>query len=233
MFRNRATRLLMIRHAHVDANGGDDHAPMAGWTDVPLSPRGRRELEPLRRHLLRRPRFDAIYSSPLSRARETAQALLDAAPGELHFCPSLKEIDCGEADGLPMCEVKRRFAGLWRENLRQRHEEFRWPGGESYREFRERCVAAVQSIADSHPAGRVVLVTHAGVINQIVGSILRLSPACWELFRPGNASLSEFIWQGSQGEILRFDGRLPEDCDSPEPAQIHTASARRTMRNKS
>ena len=221
------TRLVVIRHGHVAANGGDDDSPMAGWTDVPLSPCGRRQIERLRQHLACTPRFDAIYSSPLSRARETAQSLADAELEPLHFCPELKEINCGEADGLPILEVKRRFPESWRENLRQVREDFRWPGGESYREFRERCLAAVQSIAANHRPGCVVLVTHAGVINQIIGSILGLSPARWEPFRPGNASLSELLWQGSSGAIVSFDCRLhgestdrpaasaPDRCGSP------------------
>jgi broad specificity phosphatase PhoE len=144
---------------------------MAGWTDVPLRPRGRLQIERLRRHLASRQRFDAIYSSTLCRASETAQSLADAGLGDLHFCPELKEINCGEADGVPVGEVQRRFPELGRENLRQARENFRWPGGESYRDFRDRCVAAVQSIAANHAPGGVAIVTHAGVISQIVGSI--------------------------------------------------------------
>lgn len=202
------TRLVVIRHGHVDGNGGSDDALMVGWTDVPLSPLGHRQIERLRRHLMRRPSFDAIYSSPLSRASQTAQILADAGLGSLHFCPALKEIHCGDADGLPVREVERRFPELWQENLRQVREDFRWPGGESYREFRERCVAAVQSIAARHLSGCVALVTHAGVISQIVGSLRGLSPACWEPFRPGNASVSELRWRGSRGVVVSFDRRL-------------------------
>lgn len=202
------TRLIVIRHGHV-ANNGDDPEPLlVGWTDVPLSPRGRLEIERLRCHLARELRFDAIYSSPLSRASETALSLVDAGLGSLHFCPALKEINCGEADGLAVREVQRRFPELWRENLRQVRDDFRWPGGESYREFRDRCVAAVQSIAANHPCGRVAIVTHAGVISQIIGSIHGLSPACWESFRPANASISEMAWQGTRGAILSFDRRF-------------------------
>ena len=155
-----------------------------------------------------RPPFDAIYSSPLSRASETAWVLAGAESGSLHFRAELKEINCGEVDGLPLGDVQRRFPELWRENLRQEREDFRWPAGESYREFRDRSVAAVQSIADSHPCGRVAIVTHAGVINQIVGSIHGLSPAYWEPFRPGNASVSEVVWRDCRGTLASFDRRL-------------------------
>lgn len=202
------TRLIVIRHGHVANNGGDPEALMVGWTDVPLSARGRLQTERLRTHLARRQRFDAIYSSPLCRATETAQSLVDAGLGLLHLCPALKEINCGAADGLPLPEVQRRFPELWRENFRQVRDDFRWPGGESYREFRHRCLAAVQSIVAKHPSGCVAIVTHAGVISQIVGSTHGLSAACWEPFRPGNASISELEWRGSRGAIVSFDCRL-------------------------
>jgi broad specificity phosphatase PhoE len=180
---------------------------MAGWADVPLSARGRLEIERLREHLARGPRFEAIYSSPLSRASDTAQLLVAVGLGPLRLLAALKEINCGDVDGLPVSEVQRRFPELWRENCDQQREDFRWPGGESYREFRHRCVAAVRSIAARHPSGRVAIITHAGVISQIIGYISGVSPARWGLFRPGNASLTELAWRGSSAVVVSFDGR--------------------------
>jgi alpha-ribazole phosphatase/probable phosphoglycerate mutase len=200
-----ATQLTIIRHGHIPANGSD--APMAGWTDVPLSPRGRAQTEYLTRHLARGRPFDAIYSSPLSRAADIATALSAAGLGSVHFHSGLKEIHCGEVDGMPIGEVQRRFPDLWQENMRQTREDFRWQGGESYREFRDRSIAAVEAIATAYPSGRIALVTHAGVISQLVGAIHGLSPARWEAFRPGNASLSELRWRGSQGAVVSFDKR--------------------------
>jgi alpha-ribazole phosphatase/probable phosphoglycerate mutase len=200
-----ATDLTIIRHGHIPSNGSD--GPMAGWTDVPLSPRGRVQMEHLSRHLARGRAFDAIYSSPLSRAADTARALSAAGLGPVHFHSGLKEIHCGDVDGMPIGEVQRRFPDLWQENMRQTQEDFRWPGGESYREFRNRCIAAVKAIAAAHLSGHVALVTHAGVISQLVGAIHGLNPARWEAFRPGNASLSELRWRGSQGAVVSFDKR--------------------------
>jgi 2,3-bisphosphoglycerate-dependent phosphoglycerate mutase len=202
-----STQLTLIRHGHIAANGGDLNAPMSGWADIPLSPIGRLQIERLTRYLACAPRFAAIYSSPLSRAAETAQALAGAGLGDVHFHGALKEINCGEVDGVAIAQVQRRFPDLWHENNRQDREDFRWPGGESYREFRERCIAALQSIAATHPSARVALVTHTGVISQIIGSIHGLNPARWEAFRPGNASISELLWRGSSGVILSFDYR--------------------------
>jgi broad specificity phosphatase PhoE len=187
---------------------------MAGWTDVPLSARGRREIEQLREHLARGPRFDAIYSSPLSRASDTARLLVAAGLGPLRLLPPLKEINCGAVDGLPIVEVQRRLPLLWRENCRQQREELRWPGGESYREFRNRCVDAMHSIVAAHPSGRVAVVTHAGVISQIIGFICGVSPARWGLFRPGTASVTELVWRDSSGVVVSFNCRTHLGDDS-------------------
>jgi broad specificity phosphatase PhoE len=202
-----STRLILIRHGHIAANTGRRDAPMAGWTDLPLSPQGRQQIERLRQRLLLGARFDAIYSSTLCRATETARLLAAAGLGPLRLCSALREINCGYVDGLSLADVQRRFPELWRENFRQAREDFRWPGGESYREFRDRCVSTVQAIAADHSSGRVAIVTHAGVINQIIGSMRGLSPACWEPFRPGNASVSELAWCGSRGVLVSFDCR--------------------------
>jgi broad specificity phosphatase PhoE len=65
----------------------------------------------------------------------------------------------------------------------------------------------VRSIAARHPSGRVAIITHAGVISQIIGYISGVSPARWGLFRPGNASLTELAWRGSSAVVVSFDGR--------------------------
>jgi broad specificity phosphatase PhoE len=202
-----STRLILIRHGHIAANTGGPNTLMAGWTDVPLSSRGRVEIERLKQYLARGPRFDAIYSSSLSRASDTARLLVAAGLGPLCLLPALKEINCGQLDGLPVREVQRRFPDLWRDNWAQEREDFRWPGGESYREFRDRCIAAVRSIAAAHVSGRAAIVTHAGVISQIMGFLSGVSPARWGLFRPGNASITELAWRGCSGVVVSFDCR--------------------------
>ena len=65
---------------------------------------------------------------------------------------------------------------------------------------------------------RVVLVTHAGVISQVLEALHRTSAACWELWRPRNGSVTEVRWQDGRGAVVSFD-RLP----SPAPLEIGAA----------
>jgi broad specificity phosphatase PhoE len=188
------TRLILVRHAQTASNGGDPDPRLSGWTDLPLSPAGREQVGKLQRHFHHQPPADALYSSPLERARDTAWAIVHASRTPVRLLDDLREIGCGDVDGMHVSEVKRLWPELWEENLRQENEHFRWPGGESYLEFRERSLNTVRSIVSAHPGERVIVVTHAGVISQVLGTLHKLSSACWARFRPENASLTELEW---------------------------------------
>jgi len=119
----------------------------------------------------------------------------------------LREIACGSLDGLPLAEVQARHPALWRRNLAQVDENFTWPGGESYRGFRRRVVRAVTMLAAAHLGERIVVVTHAGAISQLLGALHAESPARWEAFRVGNGSVTELHWQGYQAALVRYNLR--------------------------
>lgn len=180
---------------------------MSGWTDFPLSPLGCRQAQALARRLAQELPVSALYTSPLQRAHDTARALTDLGLPDPKPLDDLREQGCGEVDGWPVSEVRQRFPGSWEANFRQDDPDFRWPGGESHRELRERCLAAVRRLAAAHPGERIAIVTHAGVICTVVGWLHGTSPAEWEKFRPGNGSLTEIDWTGDRGTVLRFDDR--------------------------
>jgi broad specificity phosphatase PhoE len=212
-----STRLVLIRHGQTASNGGSPGMRMSGWTDLPLTERGWHQAKLLRRRLEAGAPFAAIYTSPLQRARDTALGLYEAGLGPLRVREDLREIHCGEVDGRPVDEVQRHFSEYWEANLRQEDEDFRWPGGESYREFRERCLRAIRALAAAHPGERVAVVTHSGLISQVLGALHGLSPARWEPFRPDNTALTELDWSGEHGVLVRFDDRAHlAGLDAPE-----------------
>jgi broad specificity phosphatase PhoE len=118
---------------------------------------------------------------------------------------SLREIHCGRLEGVPLVEVQRRYPSLWQANLRQTDDGFRWPGGESYRDFRRRVLRAVATVANAHPGQQVMIVTHAGVISQVLGALNGIRAARWEAFRPSNASLTIVDWADGTGHVRTFD----------------------------
>ncbi len=204
-----STRVVLIRHGQPLNHCEGEPERMSGWTDFPLSDEGRRQAASLARRLeAERARFTALYASPLQRAADTARAIAGRCDANIELVDDLREIGCGCVDGMPIPEVQRDYADCWHANLLQNDEDFRWPGGESYRELRERCLRSLCTLAARHAGHRIALVTHAGVISQVIGHMNGLTPARWECFRPGHCSVTEVEWAGRSGRLLTFDDRV-------------------------
>lgn len=199
------TTLILIRHAQTDSNIAGPNPLMSGWTDSPLNRAGHEQLECLRARFRNESAIAAVYSSPLTRARETAASIAQVYAKTVELLDDLREINCGEVDGQPIELVKKSDAERWERNLLQEDDDFRWPAGESYRELRERSLRVIRHIAARHVGECVAVVTHAGVISQILGALHGYRPAQWEAFRPHNTSLTTVRWSEEGGQIETFD----------------------------
>ena len=206
---SRAT-LLFVRHAAVSCSR-EGQPLLCGAYDAPLSEQGRCQVELLRRRLIAEGPLDALYVSPRERALRTADAAPPALRRSARILKSLAEIDCGTADGLPIEYVRRHYPEAWRQNEAQTDENFAWPNGESYRRFRKRVLRVVDAIAGLHAGQRVLIVTHAGVINQVLGSIAGQSAARWVSPRPRNTSLTSVLWGKQIRSVTRYN-----DCSHLE-----------------
>ena len=197
------TRLLLIRHAHVDTGPGPGR--LCGWLDLPLSARGEQQVADLPRRELARERPDALYTSTLRRARDVGTALAGLWNLSPHALDAVREIHCGELEGVPLAELARDRPDLISRNQAQTDDDFTWPGGESYRQLRARVVATFSEIAARHPAQCVAVVTHAGVISQVLGILKGRPAAAWEPDRPPPLSVTEVIWaNGAPSAVVRF-----------------------------
>jgi broad specificity phosphatase PhoE len=216
--RQMGAALLFVRHADVECRR-NGRKLLCGRYDAALSQEGHRQVELLRRRLILERPLDAVYVSPLSRALDTAQAVPEHIRASIRILKSLAEIDCGTVDGFPIDDVRQHYPELWRENEAQNNEGFSWPGGETYANFRRRVVRAVKAIARLHMGQRVLVITHAGVINQVMGSIIGQSAAKWESPRPRNTSITRVIWGNYGGSIACFD-----DCSHLDTSHIASSS---------
>ncbi len=178
---------------------------MCGWLDLPLSSVGVVQLQSLANGLSEfKP--EAVYASSSSRARLTAEALAAHWKVQVTIDPDLREINSGAMEGMLIDEVKHRFPDLWIRNASQDDSDFAWPEGETYRKFRERVFEALSRIASRHPDARIPVVTHTGVIAQVVGAMKGLSPAVWEQHRPAPLTATEVIWRGAAPvQLLSFN----------------------------
>jgi len=179
------TEIIMVRHAEPNyyATTGTHEAP-----DPPLTERGRCQGVRLAERL-QDTSIDAIYSSTMLRAMETAQIVAGAKGLPVIRNPQLREVAIGPrvlSNGTE--EDPKKLAS---EVLVRFLSNPRWDaieGLEPSRPFRHRVVQAVDGIIGQHPGGRVVLVTHAGVINAYLSMALDIPRDMF--FLPEHASIS-------------------------------------------
>ncbi len=151
------TLLYLVRHGEHALQG----QIVAGRTGgIGLSPRGRTEAEAVAARLAGEP-IEAIYASPLERARDTAAILAGRLDLPVTTRDDLIELDFGEWTGWTFDQVRADLRWLpW-----QRHRSIAAiPGGESWRGVQDRVVAALFDLRRIHPEGRVVVVSHGDVI---------------------------------------------------------------------
>jgi probable phosphoglycerate mutase len=172
--------LLCIRHAESTLNAA---GCWQGQADPPLSERGRAQAAALAAALAPHG-LDALVSSDLARARETAAILGERLGLVPVLYTGLRELDVGEWSALPHAEIARRWP-LDYARFRAGALDLRPGGGETRRELAARVTAALGEIGARWPLARVGLVTHMGVLRALVPSA-----------RLGNA---ETIWLGGPG----------------------------------
>jgi broad specificity phosphatase PhoE len=192
-----ATTLLLVRHAETDDNAS---MRLSGWTDTDLSARGESQVELLADHFNREHgHIDALYSSPLIRARRTAQAIGALTGHEPILLDDLREMYFGELDGRPFEELREAYAHLLEADENSELDDFVWPSGESRSGFTQRVLHATNQIARQHPGRAVGVVTHGGFIATLLTLLNGESPARWRKWVVPNASLSEVVWDPAVG----------------------------------
>jgi alpha-ribazole phosphatase len=161
------TSLLLIRHAEPA-----DWAKQVchGALDVPLSDEGVIQARRIGEHL-RDSRFDAVYSSPLSRAVATACAVAGMHGLEPVHREELAEIDFGAFEGRTFDEIAASHPDVYAEWMRE-PTSVRFPGGEGWDDLRARALDGFTRIREEHQGGSVAVVTHGGVIRALLSEIL-------------------------------------------------------------
>ena len=166
--------LILVRHAlPVRIDGGD------GPADPSLSEDGRRQAQALASWLADEP-IDAIWSSPMRRARETAAPLEEATGLLAEIDVDLREFDADEVHYIPMEELTTDDP-RWRELIARL-------GSPEKFAFRDVAAAAVERIVAANPGRTVVVVCHGGVVNAYLSSILHIDRPLF--FEPTYTSIS-------------------------------------------
>ena len=151
------TRFWLVRHGETNWNVEGRYQ---GTTDISLNDRGKSQAKSLGQLLAANGvPFQAVFSSQLSRARETAGIIARCLDLPVCVDKRLQEIDLGEWEGELFTEVREQFPERVKERLTN-PASTRAPGGESALEVAQRMVEAADDIAACHPGEDVILVAH-------------------------------------------------------------------------
>ncbi|MGH9185951.1 MAG: histidine phosphatase family protein [Acidimicrobiales bacterium] len=184
-FGSSFTQLLLIRHG--------ESAPVVpgapGSDDAPLSDLGREQATKLADRLAAK-HLAAVYSSPLTRAIDTARALAQPRGLRVVVIPDLREVELGEW-----------AEGGFRRRAADRAPEFlafvdggRWeaiPGAETDDALRARATRAIDSIVAAHPAAAVAVVCHGGFIQAYLAAVFGMHRSLWTLIE--NTSVTSVL----------------------------------------
>jgi broad specificity phosphatase PhoE len=189
--------LWLVRHGQTDWNV---EGRFQGQADPPLNAVGRAESRRLAAQLRGR-HIDALYSSDLRRARQTAAYLSRAMDKPIRLEPRLREINQGQWEGMLFTDISRQFPEI--SQVRQRNAlDFRPPGGETVREVAARVLQAVDDIGHCHPGSQVIVVSH-GVALAVILAVVNHVP--WmDVFSliPPNAGFLAVEWTASPPGVL-------------------------------
>lgn len=196
----KALRVFVIRHGETDFSR---ERRFAGARDVPLSARGRLQSEAVAAALAAEP-LAAVYTSPLERARASAELIAKPHGLEPRIAPVFREMAFGQWEGLLHDELAARLpsdATAWRE----RPHLAAPPGGERLADVAARAGEGIAQLRESHAGATVALVTHAIVTRLIVLQALGLGPERLWSVDASPAGITEIEYQGAWVTMHRMN----------------------------
>jgi broad specificity phosphatase PhoE len=205
------TRLFLIRHGETEWTR---ERRFTGARDLPLSPLGRFQSEAVGVALAERP-LAAVWTSPLERARATAEAVAKPHRLELRIAPAFREMAFGHWEGLTRAELAARFPEPTRVWVTTPHLATP-PGGETLAQVAERVGEGLEELRRTHEGASVALVTHAIVIRLLVLSGLGLGPERLWAVDASPAGITEIEYTDSWTVVHRMNTRSHLEEPGPE-----------------
>ena len=196
-------KIYIIRHGETELNVKQ---VKQGWLDAPLNQAGR-DLARLTGQALKGVRFDACFSSPLIRAKETVEILLkESGNGTIPVQTDdrLKEINFGEEEGTPgtFSLLPPEQAHLFLTDA-LRFPGF--PGGESIRDVCRRTGAFLHELIEQDQYGTVLIGTHGCALRAMMNGLYDQPERFWQGHVPANCSVTILESHNGQAHILEND----------------------------
>ena len=192
------TTLLLVRHGETDWNR---EGRWQGGSDTSLNELGREQARALAAEL--DGGIDAIYSSDLARARETAEIIAAKVGRNVRLDPRLRERGFGAWEGLTRSEIEQRFG-----DALDRWRAGDGPGAddaESFEEFFERVNDFVEEVVQAHPGEQVLVVSHGGSIRAIHAAAAGLDYVRDHRLIPSVANCAVARYEAKDGKLTPLD----------------------------
>ena len=205
------TRLCIVRHGETAWNA--EHR-VQGQLDLPLNAIGLAQAQAASK-VLGREKFDALYSSDLSRARQTAQPAADLLSMPILVEKDLRERHYGIFERLTYAEVKVKFPEDYA-RFAAREPEYAFRTGESLKDFSARSISIITRIAETHKGKSILVFTHGGVLDKLYRFVTGLPLSAERDFGIPNAGLNRIEvtpagWQiRAWADIAHLDGALDD-----------------------
>jgi len=204
---SKTTEVTLIRHGETEWNLS---GRWQGHADSPLSERGMAQAEALGKRM-KPDDFDYFYSSDLGRAMHTSRLVGGPSGWEAIPREDLRERDLGILEALTTNEMLEREAEAY-QSFRHDGPEYVPPGGESFKQFCQRCSNALEEIALAHEGATIGIVTHGGVLGALFRHVLNIPLEKERNFVLLNCSLNRFEkktngWSlSSWGDVAHLQG---------------------------
>lgn len=203
------TKIYLLRHAQT----ADVSRFHGSESDIGLSTWGHEQSQHLA-ELFRDVNIDAVYSSAMRRAIDTATPLAKQKNLGLVQVKELHERSMGELAGACREEFRHIYTTAMDEwsvgNL-----DFTHPTGESYRQMQARGVPALRKIAESHAGETVVVVSHGMLIRILLASLVKeMGVANLHTIKIDNVAVNELVWDGEMFDAIKLY-HLPDNLRNP------------------
>jgi phosphoserine phosphatase len=191
------TEIILVRHGQTPWNRDKI---FRGSRDIPLSDTGREEAR-LAGEWLKGATIQAAYCSPLSRARDTGEAIARPHGLKVLDLPGLTDLCYGDWEGLPLAEVKIKYADLYR-RWGAAPETVRFPGGETLDEVKARALGAVDEVLRRHPGQTVLLAAHRAVNKVLIAAFIGLDNSQFWRIGQDTTAINRFLRIGDAWHIM-------------------------------
>ena len=207
--------IIIVRHGETEWNVGEI---FRGRVEIGLNETGKKQAELLVQYLSDL-KIEAIYSSPLKRALEVAQAIAKYHKLNVEVSQGLNDLDFGEWQGLTRREVREKFPKVYAEWVNH-PERVKLPRGESLDEVRKRALTVVGKVIAKHQ-GNIILVSHRVVNNALICALLGLDNSHFWNIRLDTCGVTIFDYENGRFILNKHnDTSFLKPLEKDQPANF-------------